>query len=263
MRETTRPEDRAYSLMGLFSVNMPTIYGEGGDNAFIRLQHEIMALSPAHGLLAWCQPQIHDPLQVPPSPVLAYSPSCFAGSHNVVDIPYHDFAAAWNLDDKVVGFQQGPNCIRADLPVFDVSRASGREVDAVVVLPCKYVDTINRRMYTVGLALERSDVQKDQYVRTWCSVFVNVDCLGNMGIRCSHRLITLFDRAPQPKLPPYIPLGGVTPIQEIAIRCSSGDLSLVDPGACGSDYLLKEQSKLIFIKGFTDSVCMCLSAPRA
>jgi hypothetical protein len=28
-RETTRVEDAAYSLMGLFGVNMPPLYGEG------------------------------------------------------------------------------------------------------------------------------------------------------------------------------------------------------------------------------------------
>lgn len=36
-RETSRPEDIAYCLMGLFQVNMPMLYGEG-DKAFIRLQ---------------------------------------------------------------------------------------------------------------------------------------------------------------------------------------------------------------------------------
>ncbi|KXH68946.1 hypothetical protein CSAL01_09189 [Colletotrichum salicis] len=39
-RETTRLEDRAYSLMGLFDVNMPLLYGEG-EKAFFRLQEEI------------------------------------------------------------------------------------------------------------------------------------------------------------------------------------------------------------------------------
>ncbi|KAI1292986.1 HET-domain-containing protein [Xylaria venustula] len=41
-RITTRAEDRAYSLMGLFNVNMPLLYGEGGRNAFDRLQDEII-----------------------------------------------------------------------------------------------------------------------------------------------------------------------------------------------------------------------------
>ncbi|KAF2807886.1 HET-domain-containing protein [Mytilinidion resinicola] len=40
-RETKREEDRAYSLLGLFEVYMPLIYGEGRDNAFNRLRAKI------------------------------------------------------------------------------------------------------------------------------------------------------------------------------------------------------------------------------
>ncbi|KAN0067101.1 HET domain containing protein [Elaphomyces granulatus] len=40
-RETTRIEDKAYSLLGIFDVYMPLIYGEGGENAFKRLREEI------------------------------------------------------------------------------------------------------------------------------------------------------------------------------------------------------------------------------
>jgi hypothetical protein len=36
-RETTRIEDMAYCLLGLFGVNMPLLYGEG-QKAFLRLQ---------------------------------------------------------------------------------------------------------------------------------------------------------------------------------------------------------------------------------
>ena len=43
-RKTRRPEDVAYSLPGIFGVNMPMIYGEGG-RAFIRLQEEIIKIS--------------------------------------------------------------------------------------------------------------------------------------------------------------------------------------------------------------------------
>ncbi|PMD24631.1 HET-domain-containing protein [Hyaloscypha hepaticicola] len=51
-RETTRIEDRAYSLMGLFGVNMPPLYGEG-ENAFIRLQLEILRTSDDESIFAW------------------------------------------------------------------------------------------------------------------------------------------------------------------------------------------------------------------
>ena len=44
-RETTRAEDMAYCLLGIFDVNMPMLYGEGGPKAFMRLQEEIIKSS--------------------------------------------------------------------------------------------------------------------------------------------------------------------------------------------------------------------------
>lgn len=40
-RKTKRPEDAAYSLLGIFNVSMSPIYGEGRKRAFVRLQKEI------------------------------------------------------------------------------------------------------------------------------------------------------------------------------------------------------------------------------
>ncbi|MCJ1312575.1 hypothetical protein MMC25_006249 [Agyrium rufum] len=51
-RKTTRPEDMAYCLMGIFLVNMPMLYGEGA-RAFLRLQEEIMKACDDHSLFAW------------------------------------------------------------------------------------------------------------------------------------------------------------------------------------------------------------------
>jgi len=45
-RQTTRDEDTAYCLLGLFDVNMPLMYGEGGEKAFFRLQREIVQQIP-------------------------------------------------------------------------------------------------------------------------------------------------------------------------------------------------------------------------
>ncbi|KAF5350767.1 hypothetical protein D9758_010383 [Tetrapyrgos nigripes] len=52
-RETTRPEDKAYCLMGIFGVSMPPIYGEGGEKAFMRLQQEIIRVSDDRSIFAW------------------------------------------------------------------------------------------------------------------------------------------------------------------------------------------------------------------
>ena len=51
-RETTRVEERAYSLLGIFGVNMPLLYGEG-ERAFQRLQEEIIRYSLDHSIFAW------------------------------------------------------------------------------------------------------------------------------------------------------------------------------------------------------------------
>lgn len=52
MRTTTRVEDAAYSLMGIFEVNMPLLYGEG-TNSFQRLQQEIINKSDDTSILAF------------------------------------------------------------------------------------------------------------------------------------------------------------------------------------------------------------------
>ena len=72
-RVTTRPEDRAYSLMGLLDVHMPVIYGEGGEQAFLRLQQEILRRFDDQTILAWEL----SPNTAVVTGLLAPSPDCF------------------------------------------------------------------------------------------------------------------------------------------------------------------------------------------
>ena len=55
-RETTRVEDMAYCLLGVFNVNMPPLYGEG-NKAFTRLQLEIIKASDDESIFAWYDEQ--------------------------------------------------------------------------------------------------------------------------------------------------------------------------------------------------------------
>jgi hypothetical protein len=57
-RETTRTEDLAYCLLGIFGINLPLLYGEGM-RAFLRLQEEVVKNSNDLSLLAWQSP--YDP----------------------------------------------------------------------------------------------------------------------------------------------------------------------------------------------------------
>jgi hypothetical protein len=70
-RETTREEDIAYCLLGIFKVNMPIIYGEGKTKAFKRLQYEIISTSYDHSIFAWREPILS-------SSLFASSPVAFA-----------------------------------------------------------------------------------------------------------------------------------------------------------------------------------------
>lgn len=78
-RKTTRVEDVAYSLMGIFDVNMPLLYGEG-KKAFTRLQHEIVKMSDDESIFAWTDRKLFQ------SGIFALSPEAFARSGDIVRI---------------------------------------------------------------------------------------------------------------------------------------------------------------------------------
>ncbi|KAK1749627.1 vegetative incompatibility protein HET-E-1 [Echria macrotheca] len=109
-RRTTRPEDVAYSLLGIFDINMPMLYGEGM-KAFIRLQEEILRQSDDQSLLAW---RCTEPAfcSAPARGLLASSPRDFANFRSrLVDhgpkkgsliqgddiVPFQEFHEAENL----------------------------------------------------------------------------------------------------------------------------------------------------------------------
>lgn len=73
-RKTTRPEDMAYCLLGIFDVNMVPMYGEG-EKAFIRLQEEIIRRSDDQSIFAWSMKSLTSTL----SSLLAESPDYFKG----------------------------------------------------------------------------------------------------------------------------------------------------------------------------------------
>lgn len=54
-RKTTRVEDTAYCLLGMFDINMPMLYGEG-EKAFYRLQKKIVNSIYDLSILAWSPP---------------------------------------------------------------------------------------------------------------------------------------------------------------------------------------------------------------
>ncbi|KAL5117859.1 hypothetical protein ACEQ8H_004177 [Pleosporales sp. CAS-2024a] len=58
-RRTTREEDTAYCLLGIFDINMAILYGEGS-KAFVRLQQQILSESADDSIFLWNDPFSND-----------------------------------------------------------------------------------------------------------------------------------------------------------------------------------------------------------
>ncbi|KAK1761559.1 vegetative incompatibility protein HET-E-1 [Echria macrotheca] len=74
-RVTTREEDIAYCLMGIFGISMPLLYGEG-QKAFVRLQEEIIKSSDDHSILAF-------DTALSEGTLFAHHPAVFAQSNRI------------------------------------------------------------------------------------------------------------------------------------------------------------------------------------
>jgi len=83
VRQTGRPEDTAYCMLGLFNVNMPLLYGEGAEKAFVRLQEEIIKHSFDQTILTWQSPGRKALLGGRWDGILSPSADNFAESHSV------------------------------------------------------------------------------------------------------------------------------------------------------------------------------------
>ncbi|KAI1147986.1 HET-domain-containing protein [Nemania diffusa] len=79
-RQTSRSEDIAYCLLGIFGINMPLLYGEGS-KAFMRLQAEIIKVTDDQSILAWGT-QVSS--KQPPTGALALSPASFSSCGSIV-----------------------------------------------------------------------------------------------------------------------------------------------------------------------------------
>ncbi|KAK4077002.1 uncharacterized protein Triagg1_3969 [Trichoderma aggressivum f. europaeum] len=90
-RRTKRLEDLAYCLLGIFGISMPMLYGEG-EQAFFRLQEQIMKTTRDDSILAWGLDDESNEscLRNEDGGVLAPSPSHFANSGQIITREHTD-----------------------------------------------------------------------------------------------------------------------------------------------------------------------------
>ncbi|PIL27626.1 hypothetical protein GSI_10778 [Ganoderma sinense ZZ0214-1] len=141
-RETSRTEDKAYSLMGIFDISIAPLYGEG-ERAFVRLQTEILRSLPDQSIFAWGKLSLN-PLPLPGShredrdarrlgcittgSLLASSPRDFDGASGTVRPLPHDtyFQRLGVTDHPLPDYAPTPYGLRASLPLLALVPTLGR-----------------------------------------------------------------------------------------------------------------------------------------
>ena len=159
-RETTRPEDQAYCLLGLFDVNLRLSYGEGGPRAFLRLQEEILKTTNDQSLFAWDL----TPMNSNADPDALYglfapSPANFFRSGNMHPLPRANTHASVPADMTSQGLR-----IRLYLELVSKSlpdRADPLEEDYFAILDCDILSAGRHRRPSIRLRR----VSEDQYAR--------------------------------------------------------------------------------------------------
>ncbi|GMF69802.1 unnamed protein product [Aspergillus oryzae] len=136
-RVTTRTEDTAYCLMGIFNVSMPLLYGEGR-KAFIRLQEEIMKESDDQSLFAW---DASDFQGFNATGLLALTPAFFKNSKNIVPFRPLKKSSPYSVTNKG---------IRVELPLLAIEAgvvwSTSEEITQkkALLLECQELSTDHR-----------------------------------------------------------------------------------------------------------------------
>jgi hypothetical protein len=149
-RVTSRTEDVAYCLLGIFGVSIPPLYGEG-NNAFLRLQQEIMRTRNDETIFAWTidtgeTSDFHGGL-------LAYSLAAFRYSGNVRISKFDEDRTPYQMTNKGL-------CL--DLLLFSPGEDSEDYLKAggfIAVLNC------SRNNSDDFLAIFLQNIDSEQYVR--------------------------------------------------------------------------------------------------
>ena len=218
-RQTSRIEDRAYSLLGIFGVNMPMIYGEGA-NAFERLQEEIIKASDDDSIFAWESLETYRhriPL------LLALSPDNFLHAGNIVvgarpesfeltngglrievllrkaftleEFGDREYAALLNChfkDDK-----SGTLALRLFEPEtsdhFDLT--VGREWNRLAFDTCPWLEENSRLAFVSASNMatcERRRIQIARRPRPWHGVIFKLNLLSGANFPCNARIVKAY-----------------------------------------------------------------------
>ena len=162
-RTTTRIEDVAYSLLGIFGVNMPLLYGEGL-RAFKRLQEEIIKISDDESIFAF-QNDVQLKLLSDNDPklgALANHPRDFSRSSGIIPLKSRRQRKPYSMTNKG---------LHVELPLAPWSRAWQRINHKLAILNCHYEDDFD---HYLAIIMDSTDLP-ETYIRRRTSKLIKVD----------------------------------------------------------------------------------------
>ncbi|XRM45065.1 hypothetical protein ABZX51_008169 [Aspergillus tubingensis] len=165
-RNTSRPEDVAYCLLGIFNIHMPLLYGEG-ERAYIRLQEEIMRQSDDHSIFAW---RDLDALPNTLHGLLARSPRHFSFSGKF--IPYSNWESLPPYGMTNRGLQ---------IALF-LKKCFGDEDNYVAAINCPVPPSYKDGTF-LAIFLKKLSSGDEQYVRSNIGSFAHIqDSRGDLKV---------------------------------------------------------------------------------
>lgn len=155
-RQTGKAEDIAYSLLGIFDINMPLLYGEGALKAFRRLQEEIIKVSNDQTIFAWEWPLGWKPEALDWVTFFAPSPLAFKNSRHFIPAKWAD---KYSDDDEPNIYSMNNLGLSITLPVLDsfsASRYSFAGLRCIDTKDSKKSNATTRESQLLGIPLFRS-----------------------------------------------------------------------------------------------------------
>jgi hypothetical protein len=140
-RETTRLEDAAYCLLGIFGVNMPLLYGEG-KNAFFRLQEEVLKSTVDQSLFSWSMA----------SATYTHRGSCGIFAESPGDYQYSSSVVPFQRSTDTAPYVMTNKGLQIEMPLIEKSGY------VLGLLDCQFNDEISTCIAIVLLRTHTPDV---------------------------------------------------------------------------------------------------------
>ncbi|CAJ2501622.1 Uu.00g044750.m01.CDS01 [Anthostomella pinea] len=162
-RQTTRVEDMAYCMLGIFDLNMPLLYGEGS-KAFLRLQEELIRVSNDHTIFCWNWIESI----VPPdwASMLSPAPAVFEGCGHFVPAE-SDSISTFSMTNSGLSIQLGS--VDAAGYVFVILNARNLQKPGKAEIISRFGIPLRRSVHAATWARQKFPPSPTQISRHWIS----------------------------------------------------------------------------------------------